>query len=187
MRRHLSPDDVLALAEGHAAADVGHVAQCEACRQEVESLRSVMLRVRRADVPEPSPLFWDHLSRRIHDAVAQEGPEPRPSEAWWRWWATAVPLTAAVALALSVMVSVPEVTRAPAPVTWDEEQGLDLADVMEPEWQFLVGLLESAPAVAEEDLPSVDAGDAELIVGELDAGEQAALLALLEDEVGETP
>ncbi len=187
MRRHLSPEELLALAEGHAAAGVGHVAQCEVCRHEVESLRSVMLRVRRADVPEPSPLFWDHLSRRIHEAVAQERPEPRPSEAWRRWLATALPLTAAVALALSVMVSAPDPTRSAAPVTWEEEQGVDLADGMEPEWQFLVGLVESASALAEEDLPSVDAGDAELVVGELDAGERAALVALLEDEVGETP
>ena len=31
------------------------------------------------EVPEPSPLFWNHLSARVRDAVAVE-PIPR---AWW--------------------------------------------------------------------------------------------------------
>ena len=34
--------------------------------------------VAEVEVPEPSPLFWDHLSARVRDAVAAE-----PARRWW--------------------------------------------------------------------------------------------------------
>jgi len=30
----------------------------------------LIARLRAEEVPEPSPLFWEHLSQRVHDAVA---------------------------------------------------------------------------------------------------------------------
>jgi hypothetical protein len=36
-------------------------------------------KLREAEVPEPSPLFWEHLSQRVHHAVAAE---PVPSRSW---------------------------------------------------------------------------------------------------------
>lgn len=35
------------------------------------------------DVPEPSPLFWNHLSARVRDAVAVE---PIPRSWWMMYW-----------------------------------------------------------------------------------------------------
>lgn len=183
MPRHLSPEELLALAESHGPVDAGHASRCDTCRREAESLRAVVWRVRSVPVPEPSPLFWDHLSLRIRDAVAHEGPVRRPSLAWARWLTTAMPLTAAVALALAVMVSAPDVGPRGLPPGAIEGGLVEATAMAEPEWQFLVGLLESSGDIADEDLPGVEIGEAERLVAELDAGEQAALVQLLEDEV----
>ncbi len=69
---HLTPARLVDLAEGAEAEHaVPHLAECDACRREVAELRATMADVGRAyDVPEPSPLFWDHLSARVRDGVA---------------------------------------------------------------------------------------------------------------------
>jgi hypothetical protein len=65
--------------------------------------------LRAVEVPEPSPLFWDHLSRRVHEAVAAE---PVPSTNWFgrlAWAGGIAAVTAVAAFGLSVW--------APSPVT----------------------------------------------------------------------
>jgi hypothetical protein len=65
----------------------------------------LMTRLREEDIPEPSPLFWEHLSQRIHDAVAAE---PVPSRAWFSRfhvaWAGGI-IAAAAMVVLAVTVS----------------------------------------------------------------------------------
>ena len=46
------------------------------------------------DVPEPSPLFWEHFPARVRAAVAAE---PAPRIVWWRRPALAYALSAALA------------------------------------------------------------------------------------------
>ncbi len=96
---HLSRDErLLALDGALDAARETHTAACPACRTEVEALRAVLARVRAVDVPEPSPLFWDHLAARVGDAIARE-PAPVAARGWWSprlaWAAAAVVVTAA--------------------------------------------------------------------------------------------
>jgi hypothetical protein len=55
------------------------------------------LNAARVDVPEPSPLFWEHFSSRVHDAIAQE-PEPRLS-----WFRPAAAVLAAFAVVVVVV------------------------------------------------------------------------------------
>lgn len=187
MRRHLSPEEMLALAEGQAPPDAGHAARCETCRHQVEDLRAVIRQVQSAEVPEPSPLFWDHLSHRIHDAVVEDIPPRTPPRAWAPWLATALPLTAGIALALTALVSVPRTPPTDLfPAVTDAELA-GPAPVAEPEWQFLIGLLDSSAEALEENLAAVEPGDVERLVAELDAGERAALVTLLEDEVRQMP
>jgi hypothetical protein len=63
------------------------------------------------DVPEPSPLYWDHLSARVKAAVDAE-PMPSASSGWRAWWrpivicSTAM-ATIAIAVALRVMPVAP--------------------------------------------------------------------------------
>jgi hypothetical protein len=42
------------------------------CSEQLGDLRAMMSLAKEVDVPEPSPLFWDHLSSRVSAAVAME-------------------------------------------------------------------------------------------------------------------
>ena len=101
--RHLTEGELLDLAEGgQPARSAGHLASCEACRRQLMDLRSAMTAVAAAgDVPEPSPLFWDHLSARVREAVDAES---RPESGWlrrWPAWRAVVPIGALAMLALT--------------------------------------------------------------------------------------
>lgn len=100
--RHLTEGELLDLAEGaQPARSAGHLASCEACRRQLADLRTAMAAAA-VDVPEPSPLFWDHLSARVREAVEAEG---RPSESGWLErrpsWRAIVPIGAFAVLALT--------------------------------------------------------------------------------------
>ena len=88
---HLKPARLVDLAEGvEAEQSVPHLAECDTCRRALAELRATIVAIETPRgpgsdvVPEPSPLFWDHLSARVHDAVAEEG---RPARVGWldRW------------------------------------------------------------------------------------------------------
>jgi hypothetical protein len=71
--RHLTAAQLVDVAEGAAtASSQRHVRSCDACQRHVTDLQTAMLAVAGMDAPEPSPLFWDHLSSRVHDAVVVE-------------------------------------------------------------------------------------------------------------------
>jgi hypothetical protein len=81
----------------------------------VADLRAVMSAAADADVPEPSPLFWDHLSARVREAVgAENATAPDAARLGWVariWsWRVLVPAGTAAALALTAAVAL----RAPA-------------------------------------------------------------------------
>jgi hypothetical protein len=70
---HLSADDLVDLADGtRPESSAPHLTSCGACRAQLADLRMMMRAAVAADVPEPSPLFWDQLSRRVHEAVEAE-------------------------------------------------------------------------------------------------------------------
>jgi hypothetical protein len=71
--KHLTPAQLVDLIEGVLPAErAAHVGACARCRQQADELRAVMCEAREVDVPEPSPLFWDHLSQRVRDACEAE-------------------------------------------------------------------------------------------------------------------
>ena len=90
MATHLSPGVLLEMAEAEAvrgdgrppAAVHSHLAECAGCRQVFEDARVGLARLRQVDVPEPSPLFWDHFSSRVHQAIDRERRGAPPSG--WR-------------------------------------------------------------------------------------------------------
>jgi hypothetical protein len=63
---HLTSDQLVEAAEGVLSAERSrHLEQCETCRTNVEMLQTVLSDVGDTSiVPEPSPLFREHLSRR---------------------------------------------------------------------------------------------------------------------------
>jgi hypothetical protein len=147
MGRHLSAAEFLDLVEG--ATDEGrypHLASCDSCRAELADARAALSLARAVDVPEPSPLFWDHLSARVHDAVAAErwsgGGRPMP----WMPWRLAVPVGAA-ALTIAIVLGVlPRISRTvPAtqgsPVAVDAgTAGADTAIADDPSLSFVADL-----------------------------------------------
>jgi hypothetical protein len=113
---HLSPEILLDIAEGTPAASAGaHLAVCAECRGEVETLRATIGLAQSAHVPEPSPLFWDHLSARVKTAVEAETLR-QPAWSFTRiGWFGGVLATAAALVMAVVLVS-----RGPAAPATDE-------------------------------------------------------------------
>ena len=133
------------------------------------------------DVPEPSPLFWNHLSARVRDAVAEQ-PIPAP---WWmaRWR----PLLAAVGTLglVALLVARSHVPATPVPSEAMSNRDL-VADVEVSEmWR----MMEVAAPHVEMDsvrdaglMPSSYATDQ--AIDDLTPTERAALVRLLRKEMG---
>ncbi len=112
---HLNADQLIDLAEGATdESSAPHLSSCAACRQQLADLRAMMMTVAEVEVPEPSPLFWDHLSSRVSEAVAAE-PVRRH---WWSgvlsWPQVLMPVASLVAVILVVAVVVNRDGTAPA-------------------------------------------------------------------------
>jgi hypothetical protein len=107
--KHLSPSELVDFAEGTLTpARAAHAETCEACGAAAGNLRETLARAAGAspDVPEPSPLFWDHLSARVRDGIASETPAARGSS--WHGLRALAPLAA-----LGIVVAVLSVTMKP--------------------------------------------------------------------------
>ena len=118
--RHLTHAELIEAVESPAQAPSrhsGHLDECAACRADVEALRAVLARAADDRVPEPSPLFWDHFSARVSEALRDE---PIPSSASWLSRLQRPLTTWAVAAAALVLVILTVVWRAtlhaPSPV-----------------------------------------------------------------------
>ncbi|MGH9141475.1 MAG: hypothetical protein ACRD2I_10065 [Vicinamibacterales bacterium] len=74
---HLNSGELVDIAEGtRPEASAPHLAGCEPCRTQLRDLRAMMSAASDAGVPEPSPLFWDHLSTRVAAEVAADMQQP---------------------------------------------------------------------------------------------------------------
>jgi hypothetical protein len=71
--KHLNRVTLLEIVEGtRSAQSVLHLTECEGCRAKLAGLQAAWQAAADVNVPEPSPLFWDHLSARVREAVAAE-------------------------------------------------------------------------------------------------------------------
>ena len=123
------------------------------------------------EVPEPSPLFWDHVSARVRDAVAAEDPHASIG-AWWRpstWPRLALPAAGGViaALVLAMMLTSRGLEQAD-----DPSLGLVTALAAQMDWD----------AVSAVDV-STHAGAMDEAIGELSAGERMEMRRLLQAEL----
>jgi hypothetical protein len=189
---HLRSDEFVDLADGtRDEASVPHLGTCSACRRRLQDLRAMLSAASELDVPEPSPLFWDHLSARVHDAVAAEAPDGKIAARWrvWSWPRLALPVAgaAAVALVLAVMLASRGLTPAapdrpvPSPpvatsITTDagEDPSLSLvaALVAQMDWD-----------AASEVEVTTHAGAMDEAIGELSDGERVEMKRLLQQEI----
>lgn len=125
---HLSPEQLLDVADGtRPGQEFPHLQSCAICAREVANLRGTIDAAAEVDVPEPSPLFWTHLSQRVRDAVADEqrgAADPKRVGLWWRLAAA----TAIVAVVVAVFLPQRQQVRSPAAGVSSAVQG----DVRQP-------------------------------------------------------
>jgi hypothetical protein len=116
---HLSDLELVDLLDGNlSAARARHAEDCAACAGRLQLLREVVIHASDVDVPEPSPLFWEHFSARVREGVRQAEPEPAFSltDLWSRvgvrW---AVVGTFALALVVAALWRTPSGPESPMP------------------------------------------------------------------------
>lgn len=103
MTTHLTREQLVDALERPLSLDhQTHLASCAVCAGDLARMRTLVADVAAAgDVPEPSPLFWDHLSARVREAADAE---PAESMGWIGYWR---PLAAiAAVLTMVIMVAV---------------------------------------------------------------------------------
>ena len=116
---HLNVDELIDLAEGtQREASAPHLAGCDRCREQLGELRAMLSTVEAAtiDVPEPSPLFWDHLSERVRVAVSAD---EIPRRSWldaMAWRRLLMPLSAVGVASLLLALALGSRTMAPVRV-----------------------------------------------------------------------
>jgi len=193
---HLSPDAFIDLLDGAVdEASVPHLAQCTDCRTQLEAARSAWMAAHDVEVPEPSPLFWDHLSRRVNTAVAAE---PVPSSRWrtgWNWRVALISTAAAAALVGAVALRVPPqrtttalpaASRPSASTIETGPTGLEpLPD--DPSLTFVADLASNVEWDSADAFGVPTVSDADRVVAEMNDDERAELRRLLNEELGSRP
>jgi hypothetical protein len=113
---HLTSDELIDAAEGTLdLARQQHLDTCEACRQQVADLATVLGEALAVAVPEPSPLFWPHLSERVRTAIDAE---PESAGGWREWmrWPVLAPIGVLALLVLALGLALPRPQAVPTAV-----------------------------------------------------------------------
>lgn len=163
MARHVTDETLLDVLEGTADAESRrHAETCAACAERVEEARGGRVLAREAEVPEPSPLYWEAFRRNVERRIESDA-----TGRSWRWaW---LPVVAAVA---AVLLAVPALRPAFAPAP---------AAVL-PAWSALPPADQDTGLAVLEGLDIADA-DLSAVDGERDVVE--ALADLSDDEARE--
>lgn len=171
MQGHVTDERWIDVIDGAATAhESAHLASCLECGKTLSELRLGIAAARSAEVPEPSPLYWQALRRNVDERIVGEGVERSwlPRLLGWR-----PALAGLAALALIVALYPGRAPREARPTTlatlpaWDalpptaEDQGLAV----------LQGL-----GAAEEDLVGVASSSVIGLVDELSEAETEALV-----------
>jgi hypothetical protein len=192
---HLTSEELVDIAEGtRSEASAAHLAGCDPCRAQLSDLRAMMSAAADVDVPEPSPLFWDHLSSRVSAAIAAEAPGTQlaPSRELFRTLFGSRTLQLAVALAASLLIVVLVNGRRTVPAVV-EAPGLTIADAVADPLGVAADGDDSLTLVASltdgQDLETVreaglaPRGSAEHAVTHMSDGELRELRRLLKEEL----
>ncbi len=191
---HLTGTEFVDLLDGRLSAErIRHAETCAACREEAHALGAVLRSAQADPIPEPSPLFWEHLSTRVSDAV-HAGPRPSRWTALfasgrWRLAAAAIVLVLVAAVGWQAFVW-RSARGAVAPVTPPVEQTLAEAGA-EPDADAFLDAWDAIEAIAEdlewEEAQSIGIafrpGSAEPHVDDLTVDERAELARLIEEEL----
>jgi hypothetical protein len=161
-----------------------HLDSCERCQRELGDVQGLLTSVSAApDPPEPSPLFWEHFSRRVQAAVTATSPSrPRWWQVSWRPMLAIGSVVAAVVLTVVVRENAGSSKESPASsVTTTGESAGGAAD--EDLMNFVADVASSMPYedVQQAAAPTADATDA--MVAQLTPKERAELVRLLKAQM----
>jgi hypothetical protein len=169
---HVSDRQLVDVLEGSAAASSReHAEACERCRERLSALRSGLALAREADVPEPSPLYWETFRSQVDVRLGREGERA----------ASGLRLALVAAALLVALLAALPLSRSGAPA----------GPVTLPAWSALPPLAEDSNLAL---LAQLDAPEEELLVAssrqglpgmlaELSEAEKAELLKVLESEL----
>jgi hypothetical protein len=187
---HLTPDELIDLAEGTRAESAApHLRTCDVCRRQLAELCAVLSAAADVEVPEPSPLFWQHFSQRVRDAVAAEGAPRRSWLGEWssrRLWPISVAALAAVG-AIVLYVSAPQsstpIEPPPPPAIAEAAPFEPLAPPDDPSFTLVQDLTASLEwdAVSEAGITTHLGGSADEAVAGLSDAERQELQRLLKE------
>ena len=109
MRSHPEDDALFDVAEGNASVEAArHVAACAACAARVADARAGLALVSGADMPEPSPLYFDAFRNRVASAI--DAPPVRR-----RYTGFVLPAFLATAATIAVIAYLPTEVKTPVP------------------------------------------------------------------------
>ena len=101
--KHLSSSEFVDYVEGALDRErAAHVDACAACQRETQALRQTLHETSIVEVPEPSPLFWDHFSGRVREEIART---PVRAGGAWTYLRPLAAVAAAVLLVAIVVAS----------------------------------------------------------------------------------
>ncbi len=178
---HLTTDELVDAIDGVLdPARRSHLDTCAPCREQLTDLGQVLADAHAVAVPEPSPLFWQHLSSRVRQAVAAE---PAAAGGWRDWlrWPVLAPLAALTLIVMALAIALPRPVPATGPgrsaqVDTDTTLPDSFAIVAE-----LVGDLDWDTAASAG--LTITPGAADRAVLDLTASEQQELTRLLQAEL----
>jgi hypothetical protein len=191
--RHLARAELVDSLDGLLPPDrAAHLEACARCREEAHELSEVLRNAGGIAVPDPSPLFWDHFSARVSEAVAAT-PPPRAA-AWGERIRRRGPLLAAGAacliLAFAVLrmpgslaptgtMSGPAVLESAIPSSSPSDSVAD-----DDAWSLVQLVADEVPLQEAQEAGLVAApGSAERMALELSPRERAELAVLLRHEL----
>ena len=182
---HLTPSEIVDALDGTLApARQAHARECDVCRSDVDALGRLLAETRSADVPEPSPLFWERFSARVQAAIAE--PAERPRRSWFDW-----PVLAPIAsLAVVLLILGAAISRAPVTAVPDNRAATATAGEFDDATIEAVWALVSDLIGADSDEPdgglAVAPGSAERAAVQLSSDEQQELIRLIQEELGKS-
>jgi hypothetical protein len=193
MTKHLSPEERVDALDGVLTQlRQTHLDECAACRRSVAELTEVLTHARQSvehDVPEPSPLFWQHFEQRVDVAIAEET-MAASSTGWWQRLIDfrRAPALATAAVVITMVALVPlamRMNKVESPVaTPIANAEVELGAMSETvEWQFVASVL----GTLEEETAREVLGPSPVALGaaleSLTSAEREAFARLLEAEM----
>jgi hypothetical protein len=186
MTSHVTPEQMIDIADGlRHESELPHLASCAECRRRLEDVRRTMAAAASVEVPEPSPLFWDHLSARVAERIASSQEEQQRSLSWWAGWNWSRGAIAAAIALIAILLVSKTFERRSAPIpspTAERRAELPIAD--DPLLDLVAdsGIDVDWDSAADAGLTTRE-GTADRAVMQLNDDERAELQRLLEQEL----